>query len=100
MLVMLDLGNALAIFYAVLFGIQLLYAVYILLRTVRVVGKKQAMIVERLGKFHKVCGPGFTFDPLYRLPKTVPLERRSHIEKQWLRLRSAARDFCSQAMDQ
>lgn len=61
MLVMLNLENALAIFYAVLFGIPLLYALYILIRTVRVVGKKQAMIIERLGKFHKVCGPGLHF---------------------------------------
>ena len=58
MLVMLNLGNALGIFFGVLFGIPLLYVLYVLVRTIRIVGKKQAMVVERFGKFHRVCGPG------------------------------------------
>lgn len=58
MLLLLDLANALGIFYSVVLGIPLLYVLWIMIRTFRVVSKQQAMVVERFGKFHRVCGPG------------------------------------------
>ena len=39
----------------------LIWAAYILIRTIRIVPQQQAWIVERLGRFHAVLGSGMNF---------------------------------------
>ena len=61
MLVLLDLGNFLAIFFAVLLLVPIIYVLYKLVTGCRVVEEESRMIVERWGKFNRVCKPGLTY---------------------------------------
>merc|ERR1711871_1444777 len=61
MLVLLDLGNALLIFFAVLILIPVVVALFALLGGCRVVEEETRMIVERWGKFSRVCKPGLNY---------------------------------------
>jgi len=61
MLVLLDLGNALLIFYAVLVLIPVVVVLVALFTGCRVVEEETRMIVERWGKFSRVCKPGLTY---------------------------------------
>jgi len=61
MLVLLDLANAVGLFFAVIILIPLAFILYSLLTGCRVVEHETRMIVERFGKFNRVCKPGLTY---------------------------------------
>lgn len=61
MLVLLDLGNALGLFYAIIILIPVVYVLVRLLMGCKVVEHQTRMIVERFGRFNRVCKPGLTY---------------------------------------
>lgn len=61
MIVLLDLSNALGLFFAILILIPVTYVFFRLLFGCRVVEHETRMIVERFGKFNRVCKPGLTY---------------------------------------
>ena len=61
MIVLLDLGNALGVFFAVIFLVPLVCRLHRLLTGCRVVEHETRMIVERFGRFNRVCKPGLTY---------------------------------------
>lgn len=54
----MSLGNALALFYGLLIGIPSFLIFLYMLSCIKVVEKGTAMLVERLGKFHRRCDAG------------------------------------------
>jgi regulator of protease activity HflC (stomatin/prohibitin superfamily) len=58
---LLDLGNAVGLFFAILILIPLVFVLFALLTGCRVVEHETRMIVERFGKFNRVCKPGLTY---------------------------------------
>lgn len=61
MLVLLDLGNAVLTFYGILLLIPVVVFLILMVAGCRVVEEETRMIVERWGKFHRVCMPGFNY---------------------------------------
>merc|ERR1711968_331629 len=58
MVVVLSLGNVLALFFGLLIGIPSFLIFLYMLSCIKVVEKGTAMLVERLGKFHRRCDAG------------------------------------------
>eukprot|EP00753_Platysulcus_tardus_P008891 PLAT1682.1.p1 GENE.PLAT1682.1~~PLAT1682.1.p1 ORF type:complete len:356 (+),score=176.59 PLAT1682.1:49-1068(+) len=58
MIVSLSLAGALALSYGIIFGIPLLWFLFYVLTSIKVVRAKTNMIVERWGRYNRLCGAG------------------------------------------